>query len=768
MAHAVLRDHGPNDATVIFPQWYRDFNDNVLGICKYADSSANGPLCLTTPADTDPAGFAGNLGGEAFYSAFNFNDIGNNINFNYVAALEMAYLSATGAPPAIRDPANPTEVVFSRIRMRMDVPDGCGGHYIIRHPFGTNEFDLEPGTRSLNYTDDVTPINGDFSAAHKGHHGPFLSWDTDLPIIVPQPVGPAHEYIGDPNVLHTYTGSAVPNTGAAKTRHPEHDFQNFIEIEGPTGCDLGQGSNVFFSPLGSLSGIKWTQPIPTATRIEKATYAAKTGSTNAMDIWATSSPGQNLVVTAANDQSPSVPGVRLKENDTPSGTYFAHLEFAGDPPPLVKVTNLSSTPASQDTASVVDAIDITKAIYDPNSHVLCVTAHSESTLASTPASLEAPPYGVFGAPNSNCPAVDPKDVALVKDLDDFLERVSPPQSVNVRSSLGGSDSKTVISLTGVSDATITTIAQDDLFSVTGTGQSPLNVGQNDSGAPTNYRVVVVSQPETEKNGEVVPSGTVSAPASGGTVTYTAAEGLPTHDTSFFYAIQDVVTNKISNVAKVSLHVDAQAAPPVGVADNFGILNSTVASFTANVLTNDSTGAGSVAINPATIKVESQGTRGVATVNTATGAITYRPCKTSAPGVCTTTLSAPGAGTDTFTYSVANIAGARSTPVTVTVVVEPLAEALTVTRARFNSPKWDIRLTDTWFGAPLTPSVSCYLIKNNNTSLPTAQLIGTGPVDPLGAVQIQASAGGSIPSASGTWQIRCTSSNNGTVVSGPVK
>lgn len=776
LAHAALRDHGPSDPVVVYPQWYRDFNDLALGICRYADDAGNGPLCLTSPADTNPDGFAGNLGDEAFYATMDATLPVSAGSFQYLAHLEMAYGNASGAPPAIRDPANAAEIVFSRIRIRMDVPDGCGGHYILRHPFGINEFDAEPGLRSINYTDDVTAIPGDFSAVHKGHQGPFLTWDKDLPIVVQPPVGPAREYIGDPNVLHTYTGSAVLNTGDGLLRHPEHEYQNFVELAGPPDCDLGAGPGVpLFDDTAGISGVKWTQSIPTPTRIEKAVHSKSSSGKNLLDVWVTSSSGQNLVMTAVDDQSPSTPGIKLKENSTPSGTYYGHLEFDGDVPPQVTVTNLSSLPASQDKAAVVDAVEITKATYDSNTHVLCVTGHSKISSSSVTATLEAPPYGslVHPAVPSSCTPVEAEDLVLEKDLDDFApERISPPNAVTVHSSLGGSETRAVMSTEGVSDAVIAHMANNDMFSIQGSGQTSLNLAENDTNLPANYRIVIVSQPEALIDGHVVSSGTVTAPESGGTATYTAAEGLKTHDTFFHYAVLDTDTNQVSNVAKAELHVEFTAAPPVGVADSFAILrtlvNSTTArTYKASVLANDVTGLANIPIDPATIQIASQGTLGVATANP-DGTITYKACVPSlvTPGTCASPLTAPNAGTDTFTYTVANTAGARSEPITVSVRVQNTAETLSVQRARFSGSRWDIRLSTNWFGAPLAPSVSCSLVVNNGATVNPSRLIGSAPFNASGAVQMQIAAGGTVPSATGTWQIRCTSSNGASVLTGP--
>ena len=67
-AHAVLRDHGPADPVLVWPQWYRDLNGTALGLCKsqILDAAIGAEYCF--PIEPNPLGFAGNVGDEIFYS----------------------------------------------------------------------------------------------------------------------------------------------------------------------------------------------------------------------------------------------------------------------------------------------------------------------------------------------------------------------------------------------------------------------------------------------------------------------------------------------------------------------------------------------------------------------------------------------------------------------------------------------------------------------------------------------------------------------------
>ena len=68
-ARAVLQDFGPISARTGFPTWYRDLNGNAVQSCLSTSESPNAPgfpMCF--PLVPNPAGFAGNLGDEFFYS----------------------------------------------------------------------------------------------------------------------------------------------------------------------------------------------------------------------------------------------------------------------------------------------------------------------------------------------------------------------------------------------------------------------------------------------------------------------------------------------------------------------------------------------------------------------------------------------------------------------------------------------------------------------------------------------------------------------------
>jgi hypothetical protein len=763
MANAVLRDHGPLNATW-FPDWYRDTNGLAMGQCIYADDGGNGPLCLTGPADTNPNGFPGNIGDEAFYSATDIEIPITGGSFLWLGHLEMAYGSASGSPPAVRTATTPaTEIVFSRERMRIDIPttnDGsCAGVYTIRTPFGVHTLEMEEGPRALFYTDDIQPINGDYNAVLVGHTGPFITWDVGgdgvnpvssaNPVVsITPPVGPVRKYVGDPNQLHTFVGSTLP----AGPGHLDKGFNNYVEITPPAACDLGAGAGVpLFEDTAAVSGLMWDLPIADPTTITKATYT-RNGTTAGLDVWATASKAQNLVLTAADSGSQHLPSVTMSEeikDGVVTGFYHAHLEF--DPnlalPNQVSVANLSSNPVARDKAAVVDEVVVTKSTYDSVSKKLCITAHSGDENTPVPLRLEAPGYGAFGAATAGCPAVAGNDVVLEKDLNDFNPDFRiPPEGILVKSDKGGQEtSQPSVIKTGVLDA-LNIRAVDDLFTgVDGTGVTTLNlVAANPTTtdtAPTNpYRIVVVSQPEI---------GTVTAPASGGSVSYQAVEGMPTSTQSFYYAIQDTIDESVSNVAKVDLSITQVIPPPVGVADQQGVFRTSAGSI-INVLANDVTGLTSTAIDPTSIQIATAPGRGTATV--VGNAITYAPLNQS--GTANNTL-------DTFTYTVANVAGSRSAPITVRVVLKSAAEAVAFQRVRFNN-LWDIRFTSSYAGAAgtvtLAPTASCAVTANPGA--PTRVGAIGGVVSPTAGANNYVVGGGTPVPSGNNWTVRCTTSSGG--------
>jgi nitrogen fixation protein FixH len=153
-------------------------------------------------------------------------------------------------------------------------------------------------------------------------------------------------------------------------------------------------------------------------------------------------------------------------------------------------------------------------------------------------------------------------------------------------------------------------------------------------------------------------GTTSVDPGTGAITYTPQDGFSGTDT-FTYTVQDV-NSATSNPATVSVVVNRPTANDDSV-DTDGTNPVTV-----DVLANDTDPDGPNKLDPAAVKVVTQPAHGSVSVNHTTGAITY-------------TAEAGFAGTDTFTYTVKDVANATSNPATVSVIVNrPTAEDDTAT------------------------------------------------------------------------------------------
>lgn len=792
MANAVLRDHGPIRITGtttlpadFFPDWYRETQEAggmAIGQCIYQDDAGNGPLCLTSTADALPDRFVGNIGDEAFYATADIIIPITGGNLSWIGHLEMAYLTADGSPPATRtvNDTNPQEVVFSRERIRIDLPttvDGsCTGTYTIRTPFAVHTFDMEEGDRALFYTDDKTAIPGDYNAALQGHAGPFLKWDVGLDnvnpvsaanpaITVTPPVGPVRKYIGDPNVDHLFVGSTLP----AGPGHEDKIFNNYVEITPPENCNLGSGNGVaLFNDLAAISGPIWDLPIQDPIVVNKATYVRDTN-TAALDVWVEGPKAQNIALTASTSASQHMPSVTMDEeivDNARTGRYHTHLEFDKNEliPTQVTAVNMTSNPVARASSGVVDSVVVTKSVYDPNTHKLCISAHSGDLTSPQPLSLNAPAYGAFGPATGTCPGVDSNDLVLEKDLDDFVapDNRIPPEGIVVKSDKGGQETSQPISLTGLSDAALLTGAVDDSFdNVPGTGNTILDLtGAAFGGSPAlekttasadttpgNFRIVVVSQP-INGNGDVV--GTITAAPNGGNVTFTAEEGMDASELTFYYAMQDTTSNAVTNVAKVDLSVDKTIPPPVGVQDLQGVFRTSPGSV-ISVLANDTTGLSTTPIDITSIQVTTPPALGSAQVNL-NGTITYIPVGQG--GAANNTQ-------DSFTYTVANTAGARSLPITVRVALKTAPEAVAFQRVRWNGSRWDIRFTSSYAGPAgaitLAPSAQCRLTANG-----AGGQIGNigGPVLPGAGTNAYVNVANSPAAVGNGYTVRCDTSSGG--------
>ncbi|HEX8920513.1 MAG TPA: choice-of-anchor D domain-containing protein [Pyrinomonadaceae bacterium] len=247
------RQVGPIDPRHGFPMWYQDDQGLRLALCL----DTNG-LCLAEiPDPTLPPSVTDaliNFPGEAFWwsaEAEINRGIGGKVRL--VLAKEAAFTT--------EDATIGNQISFSRIRIRIDELTP-GASYTVTHPYGVVTLvadgdgdaafaadTIDGGTTQasgpgsggggggdpegeIDTTEDIGIGPSDFRAALNGKFSTYLRWD---PAVAPAaPTG----YIGNPNVLHTVTGS--PNN------------TNFFRVVGPNVG--GPGINSIETNLFSVQG----------------------------------------------------------------------------------------------------------------------------------------------------------------------------------------------------------------------------------------------------------------------------------------------------------------------------------------------------------------------------------------------------------------------------------------------------------------------------------------------------------------------------------
>ncbi len=728
MATAKLLDHGPSDAVITFPSWYRDTEGLALGLCRSTTD-----YCF--PLAANPAGFAGNIGDEAFYSLIEFKNTatGSDFQYRYLGALEASYLP--GPTPKHGD-----ETVFARIRITFNFNDPAkSGTYVVTHPYGVHTFENVQATTKTNligsqaanfFTVDI-PMGTGFDGALEGPVGPFIKWDTDLPLIAG-----AEEFVGDPTVPHTFTGSPFGT--------------NLIRIQGPVGSNLdGLGHDFIEESLGSVLGQKWTAPIAQALKVDSA-YKVRKAGTNGVDVWATSTPDQRLIVTGEG-----MPSLQMYPSGTVSGKYHGHIEYPSTQaiPPQITVTNLSSNPVNSVSTALKDGVEISKASFDTASRQILVVAHSsdevsnpglvvEGLTGAEPNTPVTPPAVSTVMTKAQCP-VTITDTASVCFSGLLPAAIEPPESISVVSTESGFHADHLLSINGAPqnplNPPVATAIPAPGFTVSTGGATALT-----DALPAD--ALIIQQPA---NGTIALLGSVW--------TFTANATAAVGTDSFKFVRQAANNAPVSNVATGNLTLSFNPTAPTAVADQFAATYAgTVAAKTKTVtiLGNDKPASINALdqINPAvtSLTIVTAPTKGNLT-KLASGQITY----------VTKTATAVSGGADFFTYRVNNF----STPplasnlARVDITNFSAAEVVRVTSAKYTiaQNKWDIVGTTSWFGANLTNlTATCWV---GTATAPTATtLIGSTAVDGLGGYQLATTA--KAPVAINNAAMRCKTTSGG--------
>jgi hypothetical protein len=405
---------GPVNPSNGFPDWYRDTNGIDLAPCV----NPQDPFCggaVDAPDNTAPITFPDNFPDEFFYTDASADSLtsagGNKVLAEF--ALEGAFGSG---PPKAGD-----QIVFSRIRYRINDGLKPDTDYKVTQPFGTDTVHTDAGATGFFVTQDVGVSPGDFAQALKGRVGPFLEWapNPNDPTDVP-PTG----YIGDGVTPHKVKGSELGT--------------NFVRIEGPgIGGAAGTtnpnpcpttGANAYTGPVNDciqsdnfvLIGKKSTIA---GVDVARATYD-KTSTSTQIQVLANSKSGQDIVVQDG-DNGPG-PGrlIRTTPLRGDGGRYMARVDVPGALPKSIDVVNRGDVPTTTKHIDLTDAVTAT-AVYHTTKgggDKLHITASSsDKTLAGT--ELTLPGFG---------------DKALDTTGQTDIATPAPPDTVTVKSSKGGS------------------------------------------------------------------------------------------------------------------------------------------------------------------------------------------------------------------------------------------------------------------------------------------------------------------------------------------
>jgi hypothetical protein len=407
---------GPVNASNGFPDWYRDTNGVDLMPCVDPQDKFCGGA-VEAPDNTAPITFPDNFPDEFFYQDATADSLTSAGGEKVLA--EFALEGAFGAgPPAAND-----QIVFARIRYRINTGLQPDTDYKITQPYGTDTVRTDANATGFFVTQDVGVAAGDFSQALKGRVGPFLQWapNPNNPADVP-PAG----YVGDGVTPHAITGSELGT--------------NFVRIQGPgIGGTPGStnpnpcpttGANAYSGPVNDciqannfvLIGKKSQTGGVDVTR---ATYERNaTGGAAKVQILANSKSSQDIIVRDGDNHG----GTGRKIPTTPlradGGRYMARVDAPGALPASVDVVNRGDVPQTTKNLTLTDNVTAS-AVYHTTASgggdVLHVQASSsDGQLAPTELN------------------VDGFDKALGTSGSVDLPTLAPPDQVTVKSSKGGS------------------------------------------------------------------------------------------------------------------------------------------------------------------------------------------------------------------------------------------------------------------------------------------------------------------------------------------
>lgn len=462
---AALLDVGPVVPEVLnssnppqhgFPLWYRDTDRVPLEICLSRATSptvAGALMCTLLPGPgfdlALPTSFPGNFPDELFWWTGDARVRGADlVNGNQSIGFETQLIMAIegGFPSGAAVSGDQTS--FARIRILMDTV--IPGTYRVIHPYGVNTFlitqaaidDNDGGARIIFFTTDVgLSPGGNFGGALQGQIGPFLRWDTGVPIIVG-----GEQFIGDPSVDHTVTGSPFGT--------------NKLRVEGPAGSGIGGlGVDFIETTLFAVSGQIHQAVIPTPLKGDRAAYARDIGGMQ-VNVFATTQPFSNETQPLpfpANFTLLNTPSALLLSgailadtamvtNSPGDGKFFTVTDRLADPgivPATVRVSNTADAPLSFIDPALTDWVTIGSATYSKLNNSLTITASSSDSVA--PPLLTA---FISGTAVSLGSLVNGQLVVPLPFTDNSVTPAKtysiPPESITVKSAAGGAVSAPVV------------------------------------------------------------------------------------------------------------------------------------------------------------------------------------------------------------------------------------------------------------------------------------------------------------------------------------
>ena len=700
--HADLARVGPTNlpspAGHGFPNWYQDLNGTVLDLClpNASDTGAlqqNACLLVGPGLPDPPYSFPTNFPDEAFYfNATSVMDMPGGKRATLVLALEAAF---SVGPVVVGD-----QITFTRIRLFAGVPEP--GIYTVTHPYGVETFPVDAvsaGNRDIVFSEDIGVARGMFDGALHSRVGPFLQR--------------AASSGGVPLAPVTLNGAQFLSDGVATEFVTGSPFgTNYLEICGETAAgapillgDQGLSGTCLrsdqFSLMGRLHDFV-ASPIPSPLDVYNGFYKRDNAGTQ-VDVYArdikvlASQPNPSLTAAATN----IAPVKMTPFGPAALGQYYTQgmVDPLGNLPGPIAVINSADTPPSLFTKHVVDVVTAASVSYANQTLTVVATSSDKGFgIDQPPPILTLEGYNETAVPTNN--ANDPAEVTLT-----VSGVVTPPDTVTVKSTAGGSGTFTVernqITGAGAPGAGVPLALDDAAVAEAGGPAVDIPVTANDVANPA---ALITS---VQLIGAAIPAGSGSASVTGTSITYTP--GTVNGDVTFQYTASNSVGQ--SNVATVIVTVAPSAAGPAPIVNPDGPVNVAVSqSVVIDVLANDSGNGGT--LNPASVLV-SNVTGGTATPD-ATGKVTFAAGAT--------------AGTFGFDYTVTNDNGQVSPLAHVTVTVVN-AENIQVTAFQckpINATSGEWRVAGT-SSVQTNNSIQLYSTASVPTDLNTNKLGGALPV-----------------------------------------